>query len=339
MRPTPWKKTTGVNNLAEQLQNSTFSWPQNKTEHHSRTNSSSLQYSSYSRDAEKEANSFWTFHRVQSLGSANETYVGLNPTGMIGHGEKKERKANGQHLSKFSGNNNGKQVPSSHRPAAADMADPVIFHTAQTAPPAVKSSAPQLEQAKNAPSLNMVTNKKSSLFPTTRLRSRLRTDRPRKVARPPVPNHHERPSRNFLQTSTAPNRSPPNSPIIGLFQSAESANSKATRPPIGPQKEVSRLPSRQALPRPSGGSLGTFQPAAAAFRRWPLGLPVRTVGPPGRTLGLALVDADPVLVLGLPLALGNYIMDTITGTGGQRSVVILIKSRMCVKDGGANRGG
>ena len=309
MRPAP----IGGNNLAEQLQNSTFSLPQNKTEHHSQTNSSSIPYS---RDAEKEANSFWTFHRVQSLGSANETYAGFSPTGLLDRGEKGSQTfpgkgALGQHFSNFSANINGKQVPSSHRPAAG-MADPVIFHTAQ-------SSAPQLEQVKNAPSLNMVTNKKPSLFPTSRLRSRLRTDRPRKVARPPVPNHHNRPSRNFLQTSTAPPRPPPsNSPIIGPFQSAESANSQATRPPIGPQTEVTRPPSRQALPRPSGGTLGTFQSAAVAFRRWPLGLPVRTVGPPGRTLGLALVDADPVLVLGLPLALGNYI------TGGQRSVRCLI---------------
>jgi len=268
---------------------------------------------------------------------------------LLGHGEKGSQTfsgkgAHGQHLSNFSDNNNGKEVPSSHRPAA-DMADLVIFHAAQMAPPAVKSSAPQLEQVKNAPSLNMATNKKSSLFPFARLRSRLRTNRPRKMARPaPVRNHHMRPtwrpSRNFLQTSRAPPRpTPSNSPIIGPFQSAGSAHSQKARPPIGPQTEVTRPPSRQALPRPSGGTLGTFQSAAAAFRRWPLGLPVRTVGPPGRTLGLALVDADPVLVLGLPLALGNYIMDTITGTGGQRSVVILIKSRMCVKDGGANRGG
>jgi hypothetical protein len=306
MSPAP----KGGNNLAEQLQNSTFSLQQNKTEHHSRTNSSSLQYSSYSRDAEKEANSFWTFHRVQSLGSANETYAGFNPTGLLGLGEKGSQTgkgSHGQHLSNFSDNNNGKQVPTSHRPAA-DMADPVIF---------------QLDQVKNAPSLNMVTNKKSSLFPTSRLRSRLRTNRPRKMARPPVPNHHNRPSRNFLQTSRTPPRSPPsNSPIIGPFRSAGSAHSQKTRPPIGPQTEVTRLPSRQALPRPGGGSFGTFQSAAAAFRRWPLGLPVRTVGSPGQTLGLALVDADPVLVLGLPLALGNYIMEKMTGTGGQRSFVI-----------------
>jgi hypothetical protein len=200
------------------------------------------------------------------------------------------------------------------------MADPVVFHTAQ-------SSAPQLDQMKKAPSLNLVTNKKSSLFST----SRLRTNRPRKIARPaPVRHHHKRPptwrpSRSFRPTSTAPPRPPSNSPIIGPFRSAGSANSQKTRPPIGPPTEVTRLPSTQALPhRPSGGSLGTFQSAAAAFRRWPLGLPVRTVGPRGRTLGLALVDADPVLVLGLPLALGNYnIMDTMTGTGGQRIVVIL----------------
>jgi hypothetical protein len=316
MSPAP----KGGNNLAEQLQNSTFSRPQNKTEHHSRTNSSSLPYSSYWRDAEKEANSFWTFHRVQSLGSANETFAVFSPIGLLSHGEKGSQTFSGkgergQHLSNFPGNNNDKQVQSRHRPPA-DMADPVIFHTAQ-------SLAPLLDQVKKAPSLNMVTNKKYSLFPTSRLRSRLRTDRPRKMARPPVPNHHERPSRNFLQTTRAPPRPPPsNSPIIGPFRSAGSAHSQKTRPPIGPQTEVTRLPSRQALPRPSGGPLGTFQSAAVAFRRWPLGLPVRTVGPPGRTLGLALVDADPVLVLGLPLALGNYIMDKMTGTGGQRSVVI-----------------
>jgi hypothetical protein len=260
------------------------------------------------------------------LGSANETFASFSPTALLGHREKGSQTfsgkgAQGQHLSHFFGNNNSNDVPSS-RPAA-DMADPVIFHTAQ-------SSAPQLDQVKNAFSLNMVTNKKkTSLFPTAPLRSRLRTDRPRKMARPAPVRHHPkrpptwRPSRNFLQTSTAPLRPPQsNSPIIGSFRSAGSAHSQKARPPIGPQTEATRLPSRQALPRPSGGPLGTFQSAAAAFRRWPLGLPVRTVGPPGRTLGLALVDADPVLVLGLPLALGNYIKDTMAGTGGQRSVVI-----------------
>jgi hypothetical protein len=110
MSPTP----TGGNNLAEQLQNSNFSWQQNKTEHHSRTNSSSLPYS---RDAETEANSFWTFHRVQSLGSANETYAGFSPIMPLGHGEKGSQTSSGkgshgQHLNNFSGKNNGKQVPS-----------------------------------------------------------------------------------------------------------------------------------------------------------------------------------------------------------------------------------
>jgi hypothetical protein len=69
---------------------------------------------------------------------------------LLGHGEKGSQTfsgkgAQGLHLGNFSDNNNGKQVPSSHRPAA-DMADPVIFHTAQ-------SSAPQSDQVKNAPSL------------------------------------------------------------------------------------------------------------------------------------------------------------------------------------------